>query len=263
MLVIVGIALWALFALLIVKIKKGLPYGGGGGKDIPIARTSQQTGGSDEVEVALQAQTVHVGPSSRWASLDPPTTEASSSDEEEVENEERAEEAEAEEEEENVEEIEEKEEEEWEDDSEEEEGGTKEKKPKETCKMQFIILNTGPRNTRLHSGALCDTIANLAIKNIVRVRELEGDMTQEDLQKDPIRAEWLRAYRVWDAAGVTKITLRCDTREAFDAVVAKASTELNLPVNVKVFGPNIAIAALGPSPSDTLTSVTGHLKLLS
>ena len=250
MLIFVGVGLWALLILFVVTVRRRMPYGaveGAAAAEAPEA-----------AELLVAKPSVPDVPLTRWAPIDPLSD---SSSEDEDEEEEEGEEGEDAEEVEETEEAGEEAEEEWEDEEEEEKKAPP--KPRENCKMQFIILNTGPRNIKLGSGQLCDAIANLAVRNISTIRELAGEMSVEDLRRDPVRAEWLRAYRVWDSRGVTKITLRCDTREAFDAVVAKASVECSMPVTVKVFGPTTAIAAIGPVTADALTPVTGHLKLLS
>ena len=108
---------------------------------------------------------------------------------------------------------------EWED----EEGSTSASSSSSTpavrgVKMQFVVLNKGSKSVKkVDPLLLARDAASLAVKNIVSLRSepAEGEV-------DAVPTEWLNAYARWSSGGVTKITLRCDSREDFDWIVETA-----------------------------------------
>lgn len=85
-------------------------------------------------------------------------------------------------------------------------------------KMQFVVLNKGSKSVKkVDPILLARDAASLAVKNIVSLRSepVEGEV-------DVVPTEWLNAYARWSSGGVTKITLRCDSRDDFDWIVETA-----------------------------------------
>jgi hypothetical protein len=108
-------------------------------------------------------------------------------------------------------------------------------------KMQFVVLNKGSKSVRkIDPLTIARDAAGLAVKNIVRLRAIkERGCTSDDKkgssscssftgsdvdERGDIPSDWFDSYIQWSTRGVTKISLRCDTREDFDWVVKHAQT---------------------------------------